>query len=239
MTNQIVVKSNRLAESSYNLELKEQRFLAAAFSKVDSRNPKRGDWIRVDLDLYRESFPEGSRDEVKWRDMVMAVERLKNRDIRLNWETPEGEKHRYVASWVTEYLRRGERDISVRIAEAVMNELTALTGYFIQYEVSEMRYFNSKYAPRIYEWIKTVQTAYRVKKQKPPYILKMSPAEMQERLDLPQSYSDYGSLRKRVIEKAVTDINEHTKFNVKVSRKSGRSNRTLAIVFRVTEKANV
>ncbi|WP_035599727.1 replication initiation protein [Halomonas salina] len=228
MENVLIYKANALVEASYRLSLYEQRILLVCISQV------RRDQPLTDQKLYTVSAKQlsdlsGVGLKTAYRHLKEASERLFERRVTLH-EAPNGQsvsKPR-LTRWVqTVEYQKSEGAVALRFGTDMVPYLSQLTEQFTRYALADVAKMTSGHAMRLYEQlVQWRDTGKRV----------VEIDWLRETLQLEERYSNIRDLKRRVIEPAVAQINEHSPLWVKWDqRKTGR--RVSHLVFTFGEKA--
>lgn len=211
-----VVKSNHIIEASYRLSVAEQRVILSAISQVRRDQPV------TDAVLYSVTASEiahlcGTDPKTAYRDLQAAAERLQTRRVTLHLE-PDGitirSKRRRVTVWVqtVDYIDHEGR-IEMRFGKDILPYLTGLQREFTRYALSDVAKMTSAYGIRLYELLAQWPDGHR----------EISLADLRTWLQLQDRYPSIKDLKRRVLDPAVTQINEHSPLILTWSqRKTGR-----------------
>jgi plasmid replication initiation protein len=215
-TQLIVVKSNKVVEASYMLSLAEQRVLLACIAQIDSK--------AMLTDQYRFEVSAGEIVDLAglesfsnaYRDLRKAAEKLYERSIVIDDPDPDNpqitqRKMRWISS--IDYVP-GEGKLVLSFSFGIIPYLSQLSKEFTRYKLKHVSRFESVYSIRLYEllvqWSAVGQREIEVE-------------WLKKQFQVEEKYSRLGDLKKRVIEPAVAEINEHSNFWVTYGqRKVGR-----------------
>jgi plasmid replication initiation protein len=223
-----VSMSNALTRGAQGLGLAEKRIIALALAKTDSVPAKdltlsqmSGWLVRLNAVEYAETY------EV---DLNTAYEQLKfsaRALLNRTWKTITPGKRGEVireGNWVSviEYSE-GEGRVEVRFTPEVAPHVLALRSQFTTYKLKQAAALRSIYAWRLYECCQS----WRSKGQ-----WKVSIDDFNNAMDAPTSCrKDFGNLRMRVIEPAVTEI--RAKNNLVLDWEAERAGRkVIGLVFK-------
>lgn len=214
----LVVKSNRLIQAIQTLSLSETRLLQLAI--VDARESQRGLTIDkpliIDARRYADAF--GVSLDAAYLVMTEAEESLFKRQFTIEGNDGIPVKSRWIQD--TSY-RRGEGRILVTLTRVVVQEITRIDGfekYFTQYRIEQTANLSSVYAVRLYEmliqWVSVGST--------PIFKIDL----FREQIGLGDNeYKMMSDFKKRVLDLAVHQINQHT--DLKLSYKQHKSGRNI------------
>ena len=213
---QLVVKSNHIIEASYRLSVAEQRVILSAISQVRRDNPV------TDEVLYSVTAAElaqlcGTDPKTAYRDLQNAAERLQTRRVSLLLE-PDGvtirSKRRRVTCWVqtVDYIDQEGR-IEMRFGKDILPYLTGLQREFTRYALSDVAKMASAYGIRLYELLVQWPEGHR----------EVALDDLRRWLQLEDRYPSIKDLKRRVLDPAVEQINEHSPLMLSWGqRKTGR-----------------
>lgn len=210
-----VWQSNRLVEAAQTLTLNEKRLVIAAAALHDPRKPmpSKGT-VTMHADDFADVFGIESRGHV-YEALEDAARRLGNRWIRSihNRKGQTVERNvRWV--WMIEY-RKGEGTVVLGFSPGVAPYLTMLHTEFTRFKLKQIGSIGSFYGLRLYElcaqFRKTGERTIPLDR-------------LREMLDLGDKYPRIDSLRQRVIDPAIKEVNQHTDLHVKVTpQRKGRT----------------
>lgn len=222
-----VYKANALVEASYRLSLYEQRIVLACIAQV------RRDESLTDQQLYTVSAQQiaemtGTKLGTAYQNLKAASERLFERRVTLH-EPPNGKSGGKVrlTRWVQEVVYQEDQGtVSLRFSQPMVPYLSQLSAQFTRYALADVAKMTSAHAIRLYELLCQWRDAGK---------REVELTWFRDALQLEDRYSNIRDLKRRVIEPAVEQINEHSPMWVKWSqRKTGR--RVSHLVFTFGEK---
>ena len=221
----IIVKSNKLVEASYRLDLIEQRIILYAI--VEARETQKGltdGFVTLEAKRFAQTFDmdEGS----VYGQLKDAMKTLFNRFIVARDIHPESGKERVsMIRWIsTASYIDGAGAVQLRFATDMLPYITRLETEFTSYRLEKIGRMSSVHAVRLYELL--VQHLSFGKRE-------MEIAWLKETLGIADAYSRIESLKRSVIEPALAQINEHTDIRVSYSqRKTGRT--VTHLIFAIT-----
>lgn len=225
-----VYKSNALVEASYRLSPAEQRIMLACISQVRRDQPIT-DEVMYSVSVSDYSSLVGTSSHSTYKELADAALRLKRREVWLR-EYPNGNGKRprtLVTGWVQSiaYIE-SEGRIELRFSKDMLPYLTQLTEQFTRYALEDVAKMTSSHAIRLYELL----CQWRDTRQR-----EVSIEWIRESFQLGDKYPAIKDFKRRVIEPAVEQINEHSPLWVKWSqRKTGR--RVSHFVFTFGEKTD-
>lgn len=212
-----VYKSNALIDASYRLGVIEQRIILACISQV------RRDQPITDEVLYSVSIRDignlaGTERKSLYDDLSKAARRLRRKDVTIALEPNGGGIKPMVMemSWVQTcvYIEREGR-IQLRFSKDMLPYLAELKEQFTGYALADVIRMTSAYAIRLFELL----IQYSAVGQR-----EIAVEDLRRWFRLEDTYRLLSELRRRVIEPAVSQINEHGPLTVQWEpRKSGRT----------------
>lgn len=210
MREYVVTQSQTLIQATYAMTVWEQRLLLSCISQIDSRLPMPEDnAYTLTVEQARDLFYTDANAQNVYRDMARAVEKLYERDVKIQLPDNETLQTRFISSvlWSPDKYQ-----ITLKFAPDIRPYLSQLQNNFAGYKLKNIVQLTSSYAIRLYE--KLVGWAVR-----DMYYQEMEVAAFREMLALGDKYSQIGQLKARVIEPAVQQINANTDFSLDVSFK--------------------
>lgn len=225
-----VYKSNALIEASYRLTPAEQRIVLACITQVHRRQ----DQSITDEVMYSVSAADiaaltGSTHHGVYDELASAALRLKRREVWIT-ERPNGDgryEETLVTGWVQSIrYRKSEGRVELRFNKDMLPYLTQLTEQFTRYALSDVARMDSAHAIRFYELL----CQWRDAGQR-----EVSIEWLRDAFQLDGKYPAIKDFKKRVLQPAIEQINEHSPLWVKwEQRKTGR--RVSHLVFTFGEK---
>jgi plasmid replication initiation protein len=218
MKNPLVVKDNALINASYNLELTEQRLILLAI--ISAREIGQGITAESKLEIHASDYAKHFNVSIdaSYKALKEAVNNLFNRQFSYIAEYKRTGKTGIVRSrWVSRVFYADELAIlEITFAPDVVPLITRLEQHFTSYQLEQVTHLSSKYAIRLYELL----IAWRDIGKTPQIAL----AEFRIKIGIcDDEYKDMHNLKKRVLEPAIDQINEHTDITVTYDQhKSGR-----------------
>ncbi len=211
----VVVKANSLIEASYRLSIDEIRILALTIGTMDPKsNQKIFDFTVAD---FVREFPEISQDNA-YKQIQAAIKRIYDRSVKTE-DKERITEFRWVSSRT--YFKKEGR-FRIAMTDEVMPYLTQLKGQFTQYQLKHIAYFNSVHSIRIYELI----TQYRSVGSR-----EITVEKLKEWLQVEESYSRWNNFKARVLDPAISEINEKSDLVVEVEQiKRGRTIHALKFI---------
>jgi plasmid replication initiation protein len=212
----IVVKSNKLIEASYRLDLIEQRIILAAIVEARETQQGLGDgFITIEAKRFASMFSmEGG---AVYDQLKTAMDTLFNRFIVVHDIHPEsGHERVSKIRWISKssYIN-GAVLIQLQFGQDMVPYIARLEKEFTVYRLEKIGRMSSAHAVRMYELL----VQYLGIGQREIEI-----AWLRGVLQLTSEYTAIKDFKKRVIDVAVDQINAHSDIRVSYTqRKTGRT----------------
>ncbi len=214
----LVVKDNSLINASYTLGLVEQRLILLAI--IEARETGKGVDTETFLEIHAQHYADRFHVDVKntYAMLSDAVLTLFNRQVTyMTIDEKRNKPEKRVVRWVSgiSYIE-GAGIVKLRFAPEIVPLITRLEENFTWYELMQVANLNL-YATRLYEllvcWRSTGKTP----------IIEIH--DFRSKLGLLETeYKAMCDFKKRVLDPAIKQINEHTDITIKVEQhKAGRS----------------
>ena len=216
LKNNLIVKSNQVIEASYTLTTIEQRLILSAIAQV----PK-GEEISDDV-LYplttKNLVKLGGDGKASHKEFKDAVNRLYERSIVLR-DGDESDSFR----WIQEKVFKGSTIAFIRFSKPILPFLSNLKAEFTKYLESDIVGMSSPYSIRFYELIMQYRSiGHR----------EISLEDLRWMFQLQNKYPVWADLKKRVIEQATKEINEHSPYNLTIEpKRTGRKITSIVLKF--------
>lgn len=213
-----VVKSNELVQASYTLSLIEQRLILLAIVEaretglgIDAQLP-----LTVNAAVYAAQFAVSL--DAAYAALSSAVSTLFERQVTFYDHHPQtGQVRRNKTRWVSKvsYVE-GAGLVQLIFAPDIVPEITRLEINFTKYDLEQIAGLHSAYAVRLYELL----IQWRSVGKTPRVEL----AQLRNQLGLYEDeYQRMHHFKVRVLDLAVTQINQHTHLHVSYEQhKQGR-----------------
>ena len=206
---QRVVKHNDLVKARSNLSKIEHRVIAMLIAQLD-RDDESFDLQRIHIrDIIEKS---GSSSQDLYSRGKEICQRLLNQQIHIQTEEDDGQRV-YEGYNALDKIRYAEGDgyIEARFNDSMKPFLLELKRRFTIYQLEAFMQLGSRYSMRVYELLKMREDLRW---------LRMRVEDLRKLLSCEDKYSRFGDFRRRVIERAQSEINETTdiSFTYKVER---------------------
>lgn len=232
MDKQLVTKDNSLIGASYSLSVVEQRliFLAIIEAREQKTLIEAGGLLRIYAQSYAKQFDV--EKHTSYEAMKRAVEGLYEAGFAYSKvDELSGKIGRYKSRWVDKIGYIDDLGcVELVFASDVIPLITRLEARYTEYELKQVVGLQSEYAIRLYELIIQWRS---VGKTNP-----ISLAELREKLGLVNEYERIEAFKRRVLDLAVKQINEHTDITVEYEQhKQGRVITGFTFKFKVKVKS--
>ncbi len=222
--NLTVYKSNKVVEAGYKLSLNEQRLILCCIAKVNSSKPLSAlECFEVTGKEFAQHFKisEGKA----YQTLKEVSEQLFERYVIIDNPNPKDKTLKYTRTrWISAINYHSDAGkVSLMFSPLMIPYLSELTGQFTFYQLNKISGMSSIYGIRLYELLmqwKSVGTR------------EIEIEWLKQQFELDDSYNRIFNLKKRVIDPAVKDINEHSNYTVEwTQRKTGRRVTHLTFIF--------
>ena len=225
----LVVKDNALINASYGLSLVEQRLilLAIVAARENNANPDYEGRLMVTADTYMAQF--NVNRSAAYESLKAACSDLLERRFSYQ-EVVNGKVETFTSRWVSEVgYAHNDAYVKIRFAQTIIPLIPLigeLNSRFTSYELMHVASLNSGYAVRLYE----LCIAWRGTGKVPKIALQ----DLRKKLGvLDDEYARMHHFKARVLDLAVSQINEHTDINLKYEQhKAGRAITAISFSFK-------
>jgi plasmid replication initiation protein len=227
MSNELVVKTNRLNEAMHNLSQQEMQLLALGIVRFrDNTTFDPTGVVIIRASDYAEVFKVNR--VTAHQALLDAEQNLFKRQFTIVNANGNTVKSRWISH--VEYLT-GENAIKIALSPVVVEHISQIDpkeNPFTQYHIEQIGKFNSRYATRLYELLKQWVLA----KKTPVFELK----KFRFQLGLmPNEYEKLSNFKLKVLDVAVNEINAKSDICVSYTvKKQGR--KVVGYQFFVSEK---
>ena len=213
MQNKLVVKDNALINASYYLSLVEQRLLLLGI--VEARdNQSQNNEFTIHVNSYINAF--GVDDSTAYLSIKDACKHLKKREFTFI-RVVNGVAEKVESYWVQSVAyAENSSYVKIRFTDDVMPLITKLEKHFTSYQLEKVKDLTSIYSIRLYELLISWKQTKKVE---------LSLADLRLKLGVDDDeYKTMCNFKARVLDLAVSQINEHTDITVKYEQvKTGRT----------------
>ena len=217
MCKQLVTKDNSLIGASYSLGVVEQRliFLAIIEAREQKTLIEAGGLLRIYAQSYAKQFDV--EKHTSYEAMKRAVEGLYEAGFAYSRvDQKSGKIGHYKSRWVDKIGYIDDLGcVELVFASDVIPLITRLEARYTEYELKQVVGLQSEYAIRLYELIIQWRSIGKTNQ--------ISLAELREKLGLVDEYQRIEAFKRRVLDLAISQINEHTDITAEYQQhKQGR-----------------
>lgn len=225
MSSKLIVKDNALINASYSLSLAEQRLVLLAIIEARKTNYSKdySERLTVTASSYMQQF--NVERQSAYQVLKQACERLFERRFSYQEQRKKGVAN-ITSRWVSEVVYVDESAVvEIVFTPAVVPLITELERHFTSYELEQVAGLSSGYAVRLYE----ILIAWRGVGAVP----EMELQTLRERLGVePNEYQRMHHFKARVLDLAISQINEHTDITARYEQhKTGRKITGMSFTF--------
>jgi hypothetical protein len=209
--NLTVYKSNAVINAGYQLSLNEQRVVLASIGLVDPKNALQAtDKFELSAKDFVKIF--GVSEKNAYKTLIDVAQTLFKRYVVIENPFPDRPRiNKLQTHWISSiYYIESEGKITLTFAPDLIPYLSQLKGSFTRYDLKHIGNMTSTYGIRLYEllmqWKGTGRREIEIE------LLK-------KQFQLDASYDRMFDLKKRVIDPAVKDINQHSNYQVRWEQK--------------------
>lgn len=222
--NLTVYKANQVIEASYRLTKNEERVILACIGQVNSQE------ALVTTDEFVLLASDFAQIFGVSKDKLQSVAKtLYQRSLTIHDPFPNKPRIKKLETrWISSigYMPEDGK-IKLCFAQDMLPFLGALKGEFTKYKLKHVAKMKSIYGNRLYELLMQWQTIGK---------REVDIDWLKQCFQIEEQYPDMADFKKRVLEPAIKDINEHSNLNVAwMQRKTGR--RVTHLTFTFAEKA--
>lgn len=228
MQKQLVTKDNSLIGASYSLGVVEQRliFLAIIEAREQKTLIEAGGLLRIYAQSYARQFDV--EKHTSYEAMKRAVQGLYEAGFAYSkLDERTGKIGHYKSRWVDKIGYIDDLGcVELVFASDVIPLITRLEARYTEYELKQVVGLQSEYAIRLYELIIQWRSVRKTNL--------ISLSELREKLGLVDEYKRIEAFKRRVLDLAVKQINEHTDITVEYEQhKQGRVITGFTFKFRI------
>lgn len=215
---ELVSKSNVLIEANYTLNLVAQRLIVLAIIKARNQGElsKVGGLHRITAIEYQTHF--GCALPMAYESLKSACKSLYESDFVWIGEDEDGDPQEVSSRFVQRAAyNEGKGYVEVMFGNDIIPLITRLSKEYTEYELIQIRNLNSVYALRVFETL----MQWRIVGKTPLITI----GNLRKRLGVEDhQYKTMSNFKKRVLDLAVNEINEHTEITATYKQhKEGRN----------------
>lgn len=229
--NPLVTKANELTSASYSLGVAEQRIILLAIIEARSQQrmiDARG-VLRIKAKAYQDNFKvekHTAYEALKSASKGLFEASFKYDDI----DDKTGKPRHNVVRWVQKISYIDDAGtVELQFTDAVIPLITRLSEKYTEYELKQVSELQSEYAIRLYELMMQWKTVGKTNQ--------ILLDDLRNQLGVkPDQYQAMCNFKARVLDHAVSQINEHTDITAEYEQhKTGR--KVTGFTFRFKSKA--
>ena len=226
MKNNLVVKDNALVSASYYLSLVEQRLILLGIVEARNNQSQDNEFI-IHVNSYISAF--NVDDSTAYLTIKEACKRLRGRYFTYQ-RLINGNLEQTESNWVQSVSYAiNSSYVKIKFTDDVMPLITNLERHFTSYQLEQVKDLTSIYSIRLYELL----ISWKQKKK-----VELSLAELRLKLGIePDEYKAMNNFKAKVLDLAVSQINEHTDITAKYDQhKQGRTITGFTFTFTFKQK---
>lgn len=205
--NYVVMANNMVLHSASNLNLNELKFLRFIIMQTE----------KDDKELYE--FDVAVKDlckllEIKSKDMYKRLDVMTTHLMQEVIRIGDDSKQEWVKFHWVDICQYKKGVITIKLSEQLKPFLTGLRGCFARYQLSEIISFKSTYAIRIYEILNAYLNENNLPHADVAIEISVSIDELRKATDTQMKFERYSSFKTYVIDIAIKEINEKSKYHV-------------------------
>ena len=202
--NQIITKSNAIINSSYSFSLLEQQILLYIVSMVNPFGENFPLHHKVYIKDFLKKFPRKNSPRIYSEIENAIMNRFWEKQIGF-WDSIKS-GHRKIR-WLTEvFYSKGNGYFEVDFNPPVQRFLHNLTSNFTSYYIKNINKFKSIFSIRVYE----ICVCNINRENKANFVCIVTLKDLREWLELEDKYERDRDFKRRVLQKAKEEINEHS-----------------------------
>ena len=228
MKNNLIVKDNALVSASYYLSLAEQRLILLGIVEARNNQSQDNEFI-IHVNSYINAF--GVDDSTAYLTIKEACKRLRGRYFTYQ-RLVNDNLEQVESNWVQSIAYANNSSyVKIKFTEAVMPLITNLEKHFTSYQLEQVKDLTSIYAIRLYELLISWRQTKKVE---------LSLVDLRLKLGIePNEYKAMNNFKAKVLDLAVSQINEHTDITAKYEQvKQSRTITGFTFTFTFKQKAS-
>lgn len=226
----LLVKHNNLIQCKYSLTPIEQKLLYKIFEEIQNNNYQSKEIILKFKDFYRE-FKGVLKSNISKKEFINLIKGTQKKMpyiLKSDGTYIETQWYKIKGKLDLESLSLILDEVKLILDDDVFEYVQSLDRNFTGLKLESLYAFKNFYAMRIYELIKQWSNT---KKE-----IVFEPATLKELLgvDKISGYKNYTNFRKKVIEKAINEINEKSELDIEVvhDKKGGKSVKEIKFIIK-------
>lgn len=226
----LLVKHNNLIQCKYSLDPIEQKLLYKIFEDIQNNNYQSQEIVLKFKDFYRE-FKGVLKSNISKKEFINLIKSTQKKMpyiLKSDGTYIETQWYKIKGKLDLETLDLILDEVKLILDDDIFEYVQSLDRNFTGLKLETLYSFKSFYAMRIYELIKQWSNT---KKE-----IIFEPAKLKELLgvDKTPSYKNYTNFRKKVIEKAIDEINDKSELDIEVihDKKGGKSVKEIKFIIK-------
>lgn len=226
----LLVKHNNLIQCKYSLTPIEQKLLYKIFEEIQNNNYQSKEIVLKFKDFYRE-FKGVLKSNISKKEFINLIKGTQKKMpyiLKSDGTYIETQWYKIKGKLDLESLSLILDEVKLILDDDVFEYVQSLDRNFTGLKLESLYAFKNFYAMRIYELIKQWSNT---KKE-----IVFEPATLKELLgvDKISGYKNYTNFRKKVIEKAINEINEKSELDIEVvhDKKGGKSVKEIKFIIK-------
>lgn len=231
MSSQLVTKANKLTSASYSLGVAEQRIILLAI--IEARSQQRMIDARGILRIKAKSYQDNFKVEkhTAYEALKSAATGLFEASFKYDdIDDKTGKPKHNVVRWVQQIAYIDDAGtVELQFTDAVIPLITRLSEKYTEYELKQVSELQSEYAIRLYELMMQWKGVGKTNQ--------ILLDDLRNQLGVkPDQYQAMNNFKARVLDHAVSQINDHTDITAEYEQhKTGR--KVTGFTFRFKSKA--
>lgn len=225
MSNDLIVKHNKIIEGKYNMTTTEIKIIAKLTSLINKDDDDFKEYVFISKNL----LDELNLGKENYTALEESINKLISRRIEIE---QENKKKKLVTTFLSSCMydnTENESKVILRYDPQLKPYFLQLGEHFTKYYLENVLELNSFYAIRIYELCKQYE---RLRER----VIQVE--ILKEILEIEEKYKKYNDFKKKVLEIAKREINEKTDITISFEEiKTGR--KVTAIMFLISAKKEI
>ena len=207
--NYVVMANNMLMHSASNLSLDELKLLRFIIMQT-----KKGDTELYEFELSAKDFAKLLEVNIKTNDLYKRLHTMVKHLMQEVIYIGDDTKKQWVMFHWVDVCRYDKGKITIKVSDELKPFLTNLRGNFARYQLAEIISFKSTYAIRLYEIINAYLNENNLPHADVAIEISISVEELRKSTDTVNKFARYSSFKSKVIDMALKEINEKSKYHV-------------------------
>jgi len=210
------VRHNMLNEASYTMSLNEKRLVYSALSQIDPRGQSFPDEIKVFAQDFADQW--GISRDSAYTKLKSAREELRKREIRtVNLKNGEV----WDINWIdSSAYQDGNGYVILCFSQKIRPYLVNLHEKFTSIRLFEIKKFSSTHTIRIFESLIQYINKNKSDREIRRGWFKVEVSDLRTMLELGNKYEKWADLKRYVINKAISEINNKSNYIVTLPKEN-------------------